>query len=407
MSILKRLASDDRGSVNVMFAVGLLPLLLAVGSAVDYDRATGIQARLQSAADSTALAMAKQAGQLTDADLQAKGVDYFEGAFSSQWTDAGPNRTARQFLRNSLTVTKTGKTVNVDVKGLYPTTFMKLAGLNDVALAASGQAAWGTRKIEVALVLDNTGSMAGAKITELKKAAKTLVSTLETASKEPDQIKIALVPFNTQVHMDAAAYRNDSWLDFASYGVNKATWTGCVTDRNSGYDTNDVPMAKYPAVQSCTFGNQLALMSPLSSNFGAMRTSIDSMSATGNTNIAIGLAWGLASLSPGAPFTGGAAFGTPDVDKFMIMLTDGDNTQNRFGDSVYQMDQRTKLACDEVKKSANKIALYTIRVMNGNAALLKSCASDTSKYYDVTSASQLNGVFQQIADEITSIRLTM
>ena len=408
MSILKRFASETRGAVAPIFAVATLPMLLAVGSAVDYDRATAMRARIQAAADATALAMARQAGDLSDADLQTKGASYFEGALAAAWTDAGANRVSQGFVRTALAITKTAdKKVVVDVRGAYPTTFMRMAGKAQMDIAASGQAAWGVRKIEVALVLDNTGSMASSnKITELKKAAKNLVTTLEGVAKEPDQVKIALVPFNTQVHVDTA-WKNETWLDFSTFGVNKSAWDGCIADRNSGYDTNDNPLAKYPAVKSCQWGTALALVKPLSTDFAAMRTAIDSMNAVGNTNITIGLAWGLGALSPGAPLTGGAAFGSADVEKFMILLTDGDNTQNRFGDTVYQMDQRTKTACDEVKKSSNGITLYTVRVINGNATLLKSCASDSSKYFDVTSASQLDGVFKKIASDITSIRLTM
>lgn len=408
MSILNRFKTDARGSVSALFAVSVIPMLLAVGSAVDYDRLLSMRSRVQAAADATALAMARQAGDLTDAEIQSKGATFFEAAFATSWADAGANRVSRDFVRTGLTISKTAdKKVVVDVKGVYPTTFMKMAGVSEMAIGAAGQAAWGVRKIEVALVLDNTGSMASSnKITELKKAAKNLVTTLEAASKEPDQVKIALVPFNTQVHLDTA-WKNETWLDYSTFGTNKATWQGCVADRNSGYDTNDSTMAKYPAVQNCQWGTALALVKPLSADFAGMRTSVDSMNAVGNTNITIGLAWGLAALSPGAPLTGGAALGADGVEKFMILLTDGDNTQNRFGDSVYQMDARTKTACDEVKKTANKITLYTVRVINGNAALLKSCATDSSKYFDVTSASQLDAVFKRIASDITSIRLTM
>ena len=50
--------------------------------------------------------------------------------------------------------------------------------------------------------------------------------------------------------------------------------------------------------------------------------------------------------------------------------------------------------------------VFTVRVMDGNAALLKSCASNPAMYFDVQNASQLQGVFDQIARAITSIRIT-
>jgi hypothetical protein len=44
--------------------------------------------------------------------------------------------------------------------------------------------------------------------------------------------------------------------------------------------------------------------------------------------------------------------------------------------------------------------------MDGNATLLQNCASDQSKYYEVTSASQLSPIFKAIANEISQVRLT-
>ncbi len=73
--------------------------------------------------------------------------------------------------------------------------------------------AYGTRKIEVALVLDNTGSMASAnKINELKKASKSLISILETASVEAGQIRISIVPYHTTRVKLSTSYRFDNWL---------------------------------------------------------------------------------------------------------------------------------------------------------------------------------------------------
>jgi hypothetical protein len=88
----------------------------------------------------------------------------------------------------------------------------------------------------------------------------------------------------------------------------------------------------------------------------------------------------------------------------MILLTDGDNTENLFTTTGSQIDARTKLACTNIK--ADGISLYTIRVIDGNATLLKNCASAPEMYYDVKNASQLSPVFKAIANEISAVRLT-
>jgi hypothetical protein len=128
-----------------------------------------------------------------------------------------------------------------------------------------------------------------------------------------------------------------------------------------------------------------------------------------NTNIAIGVAWGLATLSQSEPFTEAAAFGSGNLKKFMVVLTDGENTQNhidgKVNTNVGKIDGRTRLACQAVKDAT--VTVYTIRLVSGNAALLRDCASDEKKYFNVQDASQLGPVFQAIAREISSTRLTM
>ena len=64
------------------------------------------------------------------------------------------------------------------------------------------------------------------------------------------------------------------------------------------------------------------------------------MTPTGNTNVTIGLAWGFQLLSPVAPFNAPAP--APDLDKVIMLLTDGENTQNRWSSSASSIDARTR-----------------------------------------------------------------
>ena len=120
-------------------------------------------------------------------------------------------------------------------------------------------------------------------------------------------------------------------------------------------------------------------MMPLTNDWTALNAKIDAMTPTGNTNVTIGLAWGLQTLSPNAPFN--APRRAPDLDKVIILLTDGENTQNRWTSSSSSIDARTEKVCDNIK--AANIKLYTVRVIDGNATLLKNCATKPDMYYDV------------------------
>ena len=67
-------------------------------------------------------------------------------------------------------------------------------------------------KAEIALVLDNTGSMRGQKLTNLKDAATKLVDSLSSTTKDPNDLRIALVPFTMTVNV-GPTYQTADWID--------------------------------------------------------------------------------------------------------------------------------------------------------------------------------------------------
>jgi hypothetical protein len=185
----------------------------------------------------------------------------------------------------------------------------------------------------------------------------------------------------------------------------RSTWTGCVTDRNQDYDVNNTaPSTSIVASQfvSHQYTACPTSMMPLSSDWTALNNKIDALDPNGNTNVTIGLAWAFHTLTAAGPL-GTAAVPTTDLDKVIILLTDGDNTQNRWTTSQADIDARTRLACTNVK--AANIKLYTVRVIDGNASLLQQCATRSDMYYNVQNASQFNAVFSAIAQNLANLRI--
>src|SRR5262245_58761766 len=70
------------GNVAITFAIATIPIVGAVGAAVDYSHANSIKAAMQAALDSTALMLAKNAATMTDAQLQAAASNYFKALFT-------------------------------------------------------------------------------------------------------------------------------------------------------------------------------------------------------------------------------------------------------------------------------------------------------------------------------------
>ena len=406
---------NTKGSVSYIVVMSLIPLLGSVGLAVDYSRASQAKAVLQGALDSTALMLAKEAAKKTEAQLQAMGETYFAALMGKE----------PEIARGALSVKKSDKTVTLATSGNVVTHFAHMFSWSNWDIAVKAASAYGSKKMEIALVLDNTGSMQSSnKIGELKKATHALLNILEQAANTPDQIKIAMVPYTTRVNL-GTAYKNENWLTNTPTGsfisdyvrpANRNAWQGCVADREAPYNRNGAATnisnaaSLYPMV-NCTDG--VAESQLLTSNFNTLRARTNAMHANGMTNITLGAQWGYEMLTNNAPFSE-ASTGS-DVERFMILLTDGQNTQDRFGVwDENRMNGDTQAMCDTIVERGvpdaskkMKIKLYTILVIDGNPTLLRNCASDPSMFFKVNQASQLESVFKKIADDIGTIRLTM
>jgi hypothetical protein len=91
------------------------------------------------------------------------------------------------------------------------------------------------------------------------------------------------------------------------------------------------------------------------------------------------------------------------VKKYIVFLTDGLNTENRWDTDPQKIDKRTEQICDEIRRST--INVYTVRLMEGNEALLRGCATKPSMYYPVNKPSDLKDAFAEIAGELVALRL--
>ena len=128
------------------------------------------------------------------------------------------------------------------------------------------------------------------------------------------------------------------------------------------------------------------------------------MSPNGNTNQAIGLALGWMSLTGGGPFTAPAKDPNYTYNQIIILLTDGLNTQDRWYSVQSQIDARQTMTCNNIKAAG--ITLYTIQVDTDNtptSSLLQQCASDSSKFFLLSSASEIVTTFNEIGTNLSRL----
>ncbi|MFD2181181.1 TadE/TadG family type IV pilus assembly protein [Rhodoplanes azumiensis] len=417
---------DRRASVVPLFALSIVPLTGLVGAAVDYSRAASARSAMQSALDSTVLALSKDKDALASGAIAAQANVLFNAMFDRPDVQ-------NVALTTSYTNSK-GSTLVVSGTGTVKTTFITLMGFSELPVAGSATAVWGNTRLRVALVLDNTGSMASSgKMDALKTASKNLITQLEGAAKDPEDVYVAIVPYSKDVNVKTGE-TIPTWVDFSIWDTlngtctktsytTKATctgnggkwtpkshsaWNGCVMDRDQNWDvlvTAPEASVAFPAEQ---YGYCTTAMLPLTNNWTALRAKIDAMTPNGSTNNTIGLVWGWQALTQGAPLNPPAKSADYEYQDVIVLLTDGLNTQNRWnGNGSSQstaVDARTEKACVNVK--AAKITLYTVLVMEGNASLLQTCASDSSRYFYLTAANQLVTTFDAIGTQLTKLRLS-
>ncbi len=249
----KRFERATGGSVLPTFAIASIPLIVAMGAVVDYTNAYDQQTVVQDAMDSAALAAGKKIGLLSMSELQQDVDDYYVTNLAGRLEQPPPLETSV----NASTITLT-----TDLS--VPTYFLGIIGLNSIDFHLKSQATLALGTLEVAMVLDNSGSMnTDDNIATLRQAATNLTNTLYdlgATSTEPDPVKVGLVPFAASVNV-GPNNSGAAWIDgngIAPYhadsmdgntntvsnfdllaGMNGVSWGGCVEARPMPYDVTD------------------------------------------------------------------------------------------------------------------------------------------------------------------------
>jgi Flp pilus assembly protein TadG len=256
---------DNHGNVAMIAALAMGPICVAGLGAADLARATSAKSQLQDALDAAALAAART-NATTDAQLKTHG-DRYLGQNLNLGTDYRLAASNFRFGADGKIIATATVSVKPFVAGL-------VTG-GDMAINASTEVVRADMKVEIALVLDTTGSMEeGDKLQDMKDAAEAFILKMKDVSDKHVQanaVKISLVPFANTVRVDGVTYRNATWVDqngaspindeifttatgtqhanrFTLLTTLGATWRGCLEMRKAPYDVqDDAPTAATPA----------------------------------------------------------------------------------------------------------------------------------------------------------------
>jgi Flp pilus assembly protein TadG len=551
--MLRRARGDERGAIAVQFALLLIPIAIITFGLIDISRVSVQKRQMQDALDAATL-MAARSSATTNDGLNTVGYAALQTELSGTGVALGPNNASFVLgAQNTVVGTITNVRIMPIISNLWST--------GDSLVSASSTVSRSVNKLEVALVLDNTGSMGSrlgtssqTKIAALTTASQSLVTTLSAAAaraSETDAVKISVVPFSMTVNVGSTYQGQTSWLVGkmpVGYGSGTdvfatsqdrftllsnlgLTWSGCVESRPAPYDVTDaspsssiansmfIPFfapdepddnvvntttssssSKYRDVKSVSntsypinnnwLPDQTAPTGTLStawatraqyvakynssykssvysgaktgtsygpnagcgltsllrltnvrttSETSKVTTKLGQMVASGNTNVAMGLMWGWHTLTPNAPFNDGAVYSTKNLTKVIVLLTDGDNTNDEVNNpfrSIYTgygyigqgrlkdkngnaltttstatdrlnaIDSREALVCANAKAAGVMIYSIGVGVSPHSKDILKACASKEDMYYDVTDAAQLTSVFNTIAGSIQNLHIT-
>jgi Flp pilus assembly protein TadG len=443
--MIRAFRRDARGSIALVFALALVPVIGAAAAALDYSNASRVRTKLQTDLDAAVLAAAA-APTGADGDRVQRGIKLFQAA--------SPARAARLDLR--VTDGKVAGRAQTEV----PTFLAGIIGSKATAVVAEAEAAIPDQGLEaeIALVLDYSGSMLrNGKYLAMRDAATAFIENVIT--RDPlRKSKVALVPFSEYVLASMPTdYLEDvdpSWwgrtvdvcLDGRQYPAAVNGTPPRAADEATKWEAIGLPPeyflpaasakqkarkeAKAGAAASGTaldeknqsdvtsidalcqeYGARGLKLQPLTNDLRSLATALRAMRPVRMTNIALGLELGWHALTPEVPFPGAKPYGGRNV-KMVVLLSDGEQTSPGHGPgqsfNIAQADRNTAELCGHMKSKGIRIATVAFQLESLKAKrLLQECASSADLYFDAQSNSDLSPIFDQIGAQLNNVaRLT-
>ncbi|WP_172960984.1 Tad domain-containing protein [Oceaniglobus roseus] len=336
----------DDGSMTILALFFFITMVLVAGLSIDIMVFENNRTRLQNLGDRAALAAADLDQTLPPEDVVAS---YFEKEGMGDYVksvNVSSNANARSV---SIQTEKLQKTMFMN--------FMNYSGVDTLTPHSVSAATEVINDIEISLVLDVSNSMnepssavgSASKLADLKSAAKRFIDKIYSGT-APERITVNLVPYST--HVNAGPVIMD-----ALNVTKKHDFSHCLSFKDADFGGTDIRGGnaydqaasfdqwyydQQPRLYVCRSENELVVR-PVMNDPAEIKNRIDAMTANGNTSIEIGLKWGAAFLDPSAQGLTSAlidsgqvdsayrdrpyAWGRDNTQKYIVVLTDGINTE--------------------------------------------------------------------------------
>ena len=435
----------------MIVGLSILALAAALGVAVDSARGYTAKSKLQGAVDAAALAGAKAYTQNQDnASVEAR--MFFDSNYDDDFMGG-------RIVDFDAAVDEDSENMVVEAVVTIPTTFMQIFGFEELSLSSEAQVSAAHTNLELALVVDVTGSMnwldsdGAVKIESLRTAGRTLLSTIygETATSLPG-VHISLVPYRAAVNIG----QRTSWLTgYTASDYSPDSWRGCVLARAAPQDQNDDPPSGssnrftpyfwpsgtawnwWPPVVFDARGpnwfcptNEITSLTDQRGTIEAGITALDARSG-GGTQTSTGLVWGWRTISPRwqglwngpTPNDMPLDYDEPDLVKAIVFMTDGiadigwelmaygflgEGNLGTTNEALAEAEINTRLSaiCEAIKAEGIQIFSVMFAVTDPTIeTTYRDCASKPDYFFNSPTGDELNVAFRQIGRKLASLRL--
>ena len=400
-----RWADDVRGATAVIFALCILPLAIIAGVAIDLTRTYDAHNLVRDFSDAAALAGARmlEDATKTDIEIETATAAYFNAAL------AYSNRTI-DCDTPTVIVDRTDDTVRLTADCDLPMVFAGFVKRDETPIQAGSTAQAALTRLDLALMLDVSGSMGDDnKLEDLKAAAKDAIDILIT-DQTGDRVRIGFNAYASSVNVGsyAGAVMGPAWVPSS---------TTCISGRTGIAEfTDDAPGAGKWIGDEATECPTTSVV-PLSTDRGALKASIDSLTANGWTAGHLGIAWSRYLISPDWAGIWPVAstplgYTAPKTKKAVILMTDGKfNTEYASGasDPHDQPDEsvdRAEATCDALKADGVIVYAVAFQAPTEGQEVLEYCATSTADhYFNATNGAELKAAYEEIAGQLSGVRV--
>ncbi|MEL6724484.1 MAG: TadE/TadG family type IV pilus assembly protein [Pseudomonadota bacterium] len=393
---------DTRGNIAMLFGVIVVPVLLVVAFAIDSSRELSTAKHLQAAIDAASLAGARALEDATQSDEEVRQI-----ALTSLSANLESSHSDMACAQANVTVNRELGTVNVQSQCQINALFGGTLTPEDMSVASAATAKANVTKLDLALMLDVSGSMGGDRIADLRTAAITTAQTLLTPA-AGDRVRISFVSYATSVN--AGAYGNTvlgrpANDDSDGDGLDRV----CVSERTGTAAWNDDEPELGKWVGDLAADCPTSSLLPLTNNLSLFESEINSLVADGWTAGHLGVAWSWYLISPDwsdiwPSASEPLAYNEPNTVKAVILMTDGMFNREYVlaqGDSE---DQATRM-CDEMRDQQVLVYSVAFQAPPDAIAILRDCAGDDSRFFDASNGEELLDAYAAIASQLSALTL--